>query len=95
MLRFILFFSLLCDFHLLPGQANVYHPFPLAQSSEWRSDYFSIDCIDQSYSLCASWNFCTDGDTTIDVVEEFHGGKVFVKESTVGKGTTFRIVLKG
>lgn len=29
------------------------------------------------------------------IVEEFHGGKIFVKESVVGKGTTFRIVLKG
>jgi signal transduction histidine kinase len=29
------------------------------------------------------------------IVEEFHGGKIFVKESSVGKGTTFRIVLKG
>ena len=29
------------------------------------------------------------------IVEEFHRGKIFVKESAVGKGTTFRIVLKG
>jgi signal transduction histidine kinase len=28
------------------------------------------------------------------IVEEYHGGKLFVKESIVGKGTTFRIVLK-
>ncbi len=28
------------------------------------------------------------------IVEEYHGGKLFVKESVVGKGTTFRIVLK-
>lgn len=29
------------------------------------------------------------------IVEEFHGGKIFVKESGPVKGTTFRIVLKG
>ena len=28
------------------------------------------------------------------IIEEFHGGKIFVKESQPGKGTTFRIVLK-
>jgi signal transduction histidine kinase len=28
------------------------------------------------------------------IVEEFHKGKIFVKESQVGKGTTFRIVLR-
>ncbi|MBA2407284.1 MAG: HAMP domain-containing histidine kinase [Chitinophagales bacterium] len=28
------------------------------------------------------------------IVEEFHNGKIFVKESQVGKGTTFRIVFK-
>ena len=29
------------------------------------------------------------------IIEEFHGGKIFVKESQTGKGTTFRIMLKG
>lgn len=28
------------------------------------------------------------------IVEEYHGGKIFVKESELGKGTTFRIELK-
>lgn len=28
------------------------------------------------------------------IVEEYHGGKLFVKESQLGKGTTFRMVLK-
>jgi K+-sensing histidine kinase KdpD len=28
------------------------------------------------------------------IVEEYHNGKIFVKESTLNKGTTFRIVLK-
>jgi nitrogen fixation/metabolism regulation signal transduction histidine kinase len=28
------------------------------------------------------------------IIEEFHDGKIFVKESNVGKGTTFRIMLK-
>lgn len=28
------------------------------------------------------------------IIEEYHGGKIFVKESQVGKGTTFRIILK-
>jgi len=28
------------------------------------------------------------------IVEEYHNGKIFVKSSTMGKGTTFRIVLK-
>lgn len=28
------------------------------------------------------------------IVEEYHGGRIFVKQSEVGKGTTFRIVLK-
>ena len=28
------------------------------------------------------------------IVEEYHGGKIYVKESEVGKGTTFRIELK-
>ena len=29
------------------------------------------------------------------IIENYHHGKIFVKESTPGKGTTFRIVLKG
>lgn len=28
------------------------------------------------------------------IIEEFHKGKIFVKESQVGKGTTFRIILR-
>jgi len=28
------------------------------------------------------------------IIENYHGGKIFVKESTAGKGTTFRIILK-
>ncbi|MBQ5458166.1 MAG: HAMP domain-containing histidine kinase [Bacteroidales bacterium] len=28
------------------------------------------------------------------IVEEYHGGKIFVKASEIGKGTTFRIILK-
>ena len=28
------------------------------------------------------------------IVEEYHDGRIFVKESEVGKGTTFRIELK-
>ncbi|HHZ64885.1 MAG TPA: HAMP domain-containing histidine kinase, partial [Flavobacteriales bacterium] len=28
------------------------------------------------------------------IIENYHGGKIFVKGSEVGKGTTFRIVLK-
>lgn len=28
------------------------------------------------------------------IIEEYHGGRIFVKESEVGKGTTFRIELK-
>lgn len=28
------------------------------------------------------------------IIEEFHKGKIFVKETQVGKGTTFRIILK-
>ena len=32
---------------------------------------------------------------TIDeVVEEYHKGRIFVKQSEVGKGTTFRIEIK-
>ena len=27
------------------------------------------------------------------IIEEYHGGKIFVKESEIGKGTTFRIEL--
>jgi signal transduction histidine kinase len=29
------------------------------------------------------------------IIENYHHGKIFVKESSPGKGTTFRIVLKG
>ena len=29
------------------------------------------------------------------IIEEYHNGKVFVKESAIDKGTTFRIVLRG
>jgi len=29
------------------------------------------------------------------IIEQYHGGKIFVKESEVGKGTTFRIMLPG
>ena len=28
------------------------------------------------------------------IIEEYHGGKIFVKESELGKGTTFRIELR-
>jgi len=28
------------------------------------------------------------------IVENYHNGQVFVRESEVGKGTTFRIILK-
>ena len=28
------------------------------------------------------------------IVEEYHGGKLYVKSSEVGKGTTFRIILR-
>jgi signal transduction histidine kinase len=28
------------------------------------------------------------------IINEYHKGKIFVKSSTLGKGTTFRIVLK-
>ena len=28
------------------------------------------------------------------IIEEYHKGKIFVKQSVIGKGTTFRIVLK-
>ncbi|MBQ2572623.1 MAG: HAMP domain-containing histidine kinase [Bacteroidales bacterium] len=28
------------------------------------------------------------------IVEEYHGGKIYVKSSEIGKGTTFRIILK-
>ena len=28
------------------------------------------------------------------IVEEYHGGKIFVKSSELGKGTTFRIILR-
>ena len=28
------------------------------------------------------------------IVEEYHKGRIYVKESTLGKGTTFRIELK-
>ena len=28
------------------------------------------------------------------IIESFHGGKIFVKSSELGKGTTFRIKLK-
>jgi signal transduction histidine kinase len=28
------------------------------------------------------------------IVEEYHKGKIFVKQSEINKGTTFRIVLK-
>ena len=28
------------------------------------------------------------------IIREYHKGKIFVKSSTVGKGTTFRIILK-
>jgi signal transduction histidine kinase len=27
------------------------------------------------------------------IIEQYHKGKIFVKESTIGKGTTFRIIL--
>jgi signal transduction histidine kinase len=29
------------------------------------------------------------------IIESYHDGRIFVKRSTVGKGTTFRISLKG
>ena len=29
------------------------------------------------------------------IVEEYHKGKIFVLNSEIGKGTTFRIILKG
>ena len=29
------------------------------------------------------------------IVEGYHGGKIFVKNSEIGKGTTFRIMLLG
>ena len=29
------------------------------------------------------------------IVETYHGGKLFIKESEIGKGTTFEIILKG
>jgi two-component system, sporulation sensor kinase D len=29
------------------------------------------------------------------MVENYHNGQIFVKDSELGKGTTFRIVLKG
>ncbi|MDE7441287.1 MAG: ATP-binding protein [Muribaculaceae bacterium] len=29
------------------------------------------------------------------IIEEYHGGRIFVKESELGKGTTFRIELRG
>ena len=28
------------------------------------------------------------------IIEEYHHGKIFVKQSTINRGTTFRIVLK-
>ena len=28
------------------------------------------------------------------IIEEYHNGKIYVKESEIGKGTTFRIELK-
>jgi signal transduction histidine kinase len=28
------------------------------------------------------------------IIEEYHHGKIFVKQSVIGKGTTFRIMLK-
>jgi signal transduction histidine kinase len=28
------------------------------------------------------------------IVEQYHGGKLFVKQSELGKGTTFRMILK-
>jgi signal transduction histidine kinase len=28
------------------------------------------------------------------IIEDYHKGKIFVKQSAIGKGTTFRIVLK-
>jgi len=28
------------------------------------------------------------------IIEEYHDGQIFVKSSEIGKGTTFRIVLK-
>ena len=28
------------------------------------------------------------------IIEQYHGGKIFVKRSELGKGTTFRILLK-
>ena len=28
------------------------------------------------------------------IIEEYHGGKIFVKQSEVNAGTTFRIILK-
>jgi signal transduction histidine kinase len=27
------------------------------------------------------------------IIEEYHGGRIYVKESELGKGTTFRIEL--
>ena len=32
-------------------------------------------------------------DWTFELIEQYHGGKIFVKKSTPGKGTTFRITL--
>jgi signal transduction histidine kinase len=29
------------------------------------------------------------------IIEQYHGGRIFVKKSAPGKGTTFRISLKG
>ena len=28
------------------------------------------------------------------IIEEYHKGKVFLKHSSIGKGSTFRIILK-
>jgi len=28
------------------------------------------------------------------IIENYHGGKIFVKNSEIGKGTTFRVVLR-
>jgi Secretion system C-terminal sorting domain len=48
------------------SQASVYHPFSLDKKTEWRTDYFSNDCIDQAYALCYSIRHYSEGDSIVD-----------------------------
>ncbi len=90
----LLFFALLFKFSF--SQSNVYHPFPLDQKTEWRTDWFSIDCIDQNYSLCASRRHYTGVDSIIDNINYtkiYREGIAYLSD-TIIYGTSFEGLIR-